>query len=113
MKEQIFENLQNPEVLEHLYRKNKSGFKTAFSSLPEEVNHLPIVQFWNTRLYFKEESVITKNEWMTVGLICFFWDCMLKFPTSFRQLNRTVSISEICHLSSLVAYRYTSSGRKE
>ncbi len=87
MKEQIFENLQNPEVLEHLYRKNKSGFKTAFSSLPEEVNHLPIVHFWNTRLYFKEESVITKNEWMTVGLICFFLGLYAKIPDFFPAVE--------------------------
>lgn len=50
MKQEIIQNIKNPEALEKLYREDKSGFTDSFSELFPEVKDLPLAQFWQIRL---------------------------------------------------------------
>ncbi|MBT8195814.1 MAG: DUF4153 domain-containing protein [Bacteroidia bacterium] len=57
MKEQISDNLNNPNELEKLYRNNKSLFKTEFNKLYPTLEDKPVAQFWNERLNFDTPSI--------------------------------------------------------
>jgi hypothetical protein len=61
MKEQLLENINNPESLEQLYRKDKEGFRKAFEAIyplqPENAN----LQFWQIRLHYQEEKISVVN----------------------------------------------------
>ncbi len=50
MKQEIIQNIKNPEALEKLYREDKSGFTVSFSELYPEVKDIPLAQFWQIRL---------------------------------------------------------------
>lgn len=50
MKQEIIQNIKNPEALEKLYRKDKSGFIVSFSELFPEIKDSPLAQFWQIRL---------------------------------------------------------------
>ncbi|HMQ79671.1 MAG TPA: hypothetical protein PKE39_10005 [Ignavibacteria bacterium] len=50
MKQKIIENIENPQVLERLYREDKSGFTNEFMGLYPEFKDSPLAQFWQIRL---------------------------------------------------------------
>lgn len=50
MKQEIVQNIKNPEALEKLYREDKSGFTAGFSELFPEIKDIPLAQFWQIRL---------------------------------------------------------------
>lgn len=50
MKQEIIQNIKDPEALEKLYRKDKSGFIVSFSELFPEIKDSPLAQFWQIRL---------------------------------------------------------------
>jgi hypothetical protein len=49
MKKQILENIDNPEALEKLYRKDKSGFSMDFSEVSADKKS-DLINFWQIRL---------------------------------------------------------------
>ncbi|MEM8896826.1 MAG: DUF4153 domain-containing protein [Bacteroidota bacterium] len=55
MKEQILANLNSPEVLEDLYRKEPKDFQKAFEGIYPKIEDQPVVQFWHHRLSFEPE----------------------------------------------------------
>ena len=68
MKEEIKNNLENPQQLEKLYRENKTTFRKAFDLVyPEIKNSLP-AQIWNERLNFEQKEISwgAKNELLAV-----------------------------------------------
>jgi hypothetical protein len=57
MKEQLLENINNPSVLEQLYRKDKTAFVKAFEAIyPDHIQNANL-QFWKIRLNYKEEKL--------------------------------------------------------
>lgn len=56
MKEEIKSNLNNPRVLEELYRKNNVLFKEEFNSIFSEIQQFEAAQIWSERLNFEGES---------------------------------------------------------
>ena len=56
MKQQIVENIHNPEQLEKLYRSDKSEFKKAFEIVYAEKNNITVLEFWNQRLHFQDSK---------------------------------------------------------
>lgn len=74
MKEKIVENINTPAELEKLYRQDKNAFKQAFGHIYASHQKTPILDFWNTRINYKEEetSLLFKKEFgLTVVLIFF------------------------------------------
>ncbi len=56
MKDMILENLDAPERLEQLYRRDKANFERAFNELYPEISGNPIAEAWNVRLNFVDEK---------------------------------------------------------
>jgi len=54
MKQKILENLQNPSMLEKLYREDRSLFTNEFSDLYHEIKDIPLAEFWQIRLQEEE-----------------------------------------------------------
>jgi len=82
MKEEIKNNLENPQQLEKLYRENKTTFRKAFDLLyPEIKNSLP-AQIWNERLNFEQREISwgAKNELLAVIVISIIAGIIAKIP---------------------------------
>ena len=56
MKQEIIQNIENPELLEKLYRENKTGFTNDFLALFPEIKDSPLAHFWQIRL---QEEVLS------------------------------------------------------
>lgn len=50
MKEEIRNNLENPEILENLYRGNRKAFESDFFEIFPEISGNPVAKFWYFRL---------------------------------------------------------------
>lgn len=61
MKQEIYDNIENPVILEKLYRDNKVGFIDHFYEIFPEIKTFPLAQFWNVRLQV-ERTVSTPEE---------------------------------------------------
>ena len=61
MENSIRNNLDNPEVLEQLYRKNRKGFEKAFFSIYSEISSIPLAKFWFTRLTADNKILFNVN----------------------------------------------------
>jgi len=57
MKTDILINIDNPRLLEKLYRQNKSAFKQAFNSVFPELKGNKVADFWNERLNYETEDL--------------------------------------------------------
>ncbi len=82
MKEEIKNNLENPQQLEKLYRENKTTFRKAFDMVyPEIKNSLP-AQIWNERLNFEQREISwgAKNELLAVIVISIIAGIIAKIP---------------------------------
>lgn len=82
MKEEIKNNLENPQQLEKLYRENKTTFRKAFDQVyPEIKNSLP-AQIWNERLNFEQREISwgAKNELLAVIVISIIAGIIAKIP---------------------------------
>ena len=55
MKEEIENNLNNPEALEQLYRRNKNLFTKHFDNIFPVIQSNLVAQCWNHRLHLTEE----------------------------------------------------------
>lgn len=51
-------NIEHPEYLENLYRKNRSEFDQQFTRLSASSPEHPLVKFWNTRLSYDQQPTI-------------------------------------------------------
>lgn len=56
MKQEIIQNIENPELLEKLYRENKTRFTNDFMGLYPEIKGSPLAHFWHIRL---QEEVLS------------------------------------------------------
>jgi hypothetical protein len=85
MKEQIKNNLTNPNQLEKLYRENKTAFKKEFNSLFPDIKENTTAQIWNERLNFESEEISwgTKNELVFVIIASFIAGVIAKLPHFF------------------------------
>ena len=85
LQEQIVHHINNPSELEQLYRKNKSGYADAFSSVYHTINHLPLAQFWNERLNYKKDETISfsKADLIFVLISIFIAGWIVKLPFLF------------------------------
>lgn len=87
MKTQIKDNINNPQILENLYRSDKRGFEKAFLELDTEIKETEISGFWKARLEYgknKEEAVlISKKDLLYMGITCIIGGLLIKLPQIF------------------------------
>lgn len=71
MKETILQNIDQPEQLEKLYRKDHSAFIKSFNQIYSDYKDHQNIQFWNLRLNYKEDKIslgANKELWVVVIL---------------------------------------------
>lgn len=69
MNRTIQENLNKPNELEKLYRKDSEQFKTRFNELYPSVEHTDIVNVWYERLNYREDMLSEFNRKDFIGAI--------------------------------------------
>ncbi len=82
MKEEIKNNLENPQQLEKLYRENKTTFRKAFDLVYPEIKNSLSAQIWNERLNFEQREISwgAKNELLAVIVISIIAGIIAKIP---------------------------------
>ena len=71
MRNLIIENLNNPAILEKLYRTDKQAFEQSFNTMYPEFKEQPIVQYWNERINYIEQAAqqnSKKGFWTAIQL---------------------------------------------
>jgi hypothetical protein len=63
----LIANIENPEQLEQLYRKNKSEFKSEFRLIYPELRDNKLAAFWNARLNYDSSDI----SWGSNGELAF------------------------------------------
>jgi len=88
MKEKIKENINNPEVLEQLYREDRKFFESAFSEVFSETEKTDLLGYWKIRLTQEKISASTKRLNMTEIFVmvfaCFIAAFLIKIPDIFN-----------------------------
>ncbi|MBN2016906.1 MAG: DUF4173 domain-containing protein [Candidatus Cloacimonetes bacterium] len=86
-KDDIKNNIDNPELLEKLYQEDRKAFSQAFFKIYDEIAENDIATFWKTRLEFtqqKEERVtVRKNDLFVVLLTYLVTAVLIKSPQIF------------------------------
>jgi hypothetical protein len=82
MKEVIKQNLENPEALESLYRKDKSQFKNAFQAIYPDIENTLLAKFWQNRLNYSSPSLQfgNKSELLFVLILVVLAGIVAKIP---------------------------------
>lgn len=83
MKENIQNNLDNPKILEKLYRDDKGAFKRAFNALYADIKENEVAQIWNERLNFENEGISwgTSQELLFVVIVSIVAGIIAKIPS--------------------------------
>jgi hypothetical protein len=86
--DEIEANLDNPEILEKLYRSDKKGFRTEFEKLRPGTGFSEIIRFWKVRLEYDKKSDTVKMpsvyEITTVLAAGIITAVLIKIPDIFR-----------------------------
>jgi hypothetical protein len=82
MRKEIINNLENPKILEKLYRDNKTTFKKSFDLVYPEIQDNTTAQIWNERLNFEQKEISwgTKYELLIVIVLSFIAGLIAKIP---------------------------------
>ena len=82
MKGEILSNLDNPEQLERLYRRDKPAFRQAFKALYPQLQDHSLTSFWNARLNFTKDEIAwgTTKDLLIVILASLFAGVIAKLP---------------------------------
>ena len=91
MQQMIKENINEPKILEKLYRDNKTEFKKAFNLLYHDTAKTPLLQAWHERLNFVPEEITETNytELAVVIIASFVAGLIAKIP-SITSIDETV-----------------------
>lgn len=82
MKEIILNNLNNPGLLEKLYREDKNTFRREFNTIYSEISDHVAAKFWFERLNFSREEISwgKNGEIIVVAMLVFFAGLIAKLP---------------------------------
>jgi hypothetical protein len=89
MKEKITENIDNPEILEQLYRENKQDFIKYFTGISDRYN-TDLVNFWKIRLAsesIKESPGIERIDFLVIIAISLITGILVKIPQLFSGIE--------------------------
>lgn len=108
MKNKIIDNLNNPAVLEKLYRANKTEFKKEFNTVYSNYKHEIAMNYWHERLNYEEDTISlgTKKGWLIVLVISFIAGLLMNIP-NITGINDEIFFTRNCALlvfSSLIFY---------
>lgn len=83
METEIINNIDNPIILEKLYRSDKIRFKNSFSVCYAEIQNNPIAQVWNERLATSKDDLFlgNKNEIFFGLMAAFISGIIAKIPS--------------------------------
>lgn len=88
MLDKIKTNLQNPEILETLYRDDRKSFKAAFDELFPEIAQTESARFWKARLEYDNipdiKKTFTSPEILIVLAACLIGAFLSKIPAIFQ-----------------------------
>lgn len=89
MNHSIQKYLYQPNELEKLYRKDSIQFKNSFNELYPTLEHTEIVEVWNERLNFKDETItdFSRKEFMVAILIALLSGVSSRLVFYFVQEN--------------------------
>ena len=81
----IKENLDNPEILEQLFRKNKKDFEKSFFEIYPEISDNTVAKYWYFRLKADKKSLfdISINEIAQVVISCLIVSIIMLIPKVF------------------------------
>ena len=81
-------NLNNPELLEKMFRDDRKAFKTAFDSIYPEISGTDLAKVWKARLDFDNRPeilrIISFPEIAMVITVCFITAFLIKIPRYFQ-----------------------------
>lgn len=82
MKENIVANIDNPKVLEKLYRMSRSNFKSEFNSVYPEIMDNKLADFWKERLNYESGDISfgTKAEFFFLIIASLLAALIVKIP---------------------------------
>jgi len=85
METSIRNNIENPEVLEQLYRRNRKSFEKAFLNIYPEISSSPLAKFWFTRLTADNKTLfgVTLKEITYVLISCLIVSFIMIIPWFF------------------------------
>lgn len=93
-KNEIKENLGNPEILEKLYRTDKRIFKASFDEIYSEIENTETGKFWKARLDYENRSeslkAISLSEISIVVAVCIITTFLIKIPELFPNIDSKV-----------------------
>lgn len=117
METKIMNAINNPEMLEGLYRSDKKAFVRAFRSIYPEISGNATAGFWKARLDYEERGTVkigfTGRNFLFLILVCAVCGILIKLPdiipidTSFHFYQKNAAIIV---LFGLVAYTMLSRG---
>jgi len=89
MKQEIIDNINNPENLEKLYRNNKQAFIKSFEEISDDYNS-DLVRFWKIRLASEKEPAFKgflKSDLLVVISLSLITGLLVKLPEIFSQIQ--------------------------
>jgi len=89
MKEQIIQNIHDPEMLEMLFRKDKTAFLRDFSEATNGIES-DLVKFWEIRLKNTDQihqQPAMKNGFVIVAVISVITALLVRLPLFIKSLN--------------------------
>jgi len=88
MTDKIKENINNPEILERLYRNDRKSFESSFEKIYPEIENSEMAKFWKSRLDFdktpdKMKSFSGSEIFIMIG-VCLLAGFFIKIPDLFN-----------------------------
>ena len=88
MTEEIKANINNPEMLEKLYRTDPKAFKSGFDKIYPEIENTGLAKFWKARLEYSKAPDRIKmpdlSEIVVVIIVCVIAGFLIKIPDLFN-----------------------------
>ena len=88
MTEEIKANINNPEMLEKLYRTDPKAFKSGFDKIYPEIENTGLAKFWKARLEYSKTPDRIKmpdlSEIVVVIIVCVIAGFLIKIPDLFN-----------------------------
>ncbi|MEI6049696.1 MAG: DUF4153 domain-containing protein [Bacteroidota bacterium] len=88
MTDKIKENINNPAILERLYRNDRKSFESGFEKIYPEIENSEMAKFWKSRLDFdKTPDKIKSNSGSEIFImvaVCLFAGFLIKIPDLFN-----------------------------
>ena len=88
MTDKIKDNINNPEMLERLYRENRKSFESGFYKIYPEIENSEMAKFWKSRLDFGKTPdrvrSISGSDILIMIAVCLIAGFLIKIPALFN-----------------------------